>query len=292
MRHFTMSILIAGALGLSGCSKKSSGTYDVSDAATDATAEAPGIADADALWDTRHDVNKLKMALERYEEAYNANPRDRHTLVRLTRGWYFYGDAYAADDAAKEEAWDKAIVWGKKCIGLNREFASLLEKGNETEATAARVLTEDDVPCAYWTATALGKWAGLKGLSTILKHKGTVFAYVTRVSDLKSDYFFNASDRYWGAYYAALPGFAGQDLGKSAEHFDVSIAGSPRYLGTRVLKAQYWAVKTQNKAAFEELLNHVVSAELNSESKIYAENLAEQAKARDLLAQKDDLFAD
>lgn len=291
MRQITQSLLLIGALSLTGCSKKSSGSYDIPDATNDAAAAPTGVS-ADDLWGERQDSNKLQLALERYEANYAVNPRDRQTVIRLTRGWYFYGDAYQSTDEEKAAAWDTAIGWGKKCLGLNREFTALLEKGNETEATAARVLTEDDVACAYWTATALGKWAGLQGLSTLLKNKGTVFALITRVTELKPDFFYSAPDRYWGAYYAALPGFAGQDLGKSATHFDASIAGSPAYLGTSVLKAQYWAVKTQNKEAFETLLNGVVSADISGSPKIMPENMAEQAKARDLLSRKDDLFAD
>jgi hypothetical protein len=290
MRHLTQSFILIGALSLTGCGKKSSGSYSTADAATDATVEAPTAVDANDLWEQRADPNKLKLALERYEQAYNVNPRDKDTLIRLTRGWYFYGDAYVSDDAEKEAAWDTAIGWGKKCMGLNREFSSLLD--NESEATATRVLTENDVACTYWTATALGKWAGLKGLSTILKHKGTVFAYVTRVTELKPEFFYNAPDRYWGAYYSALPSFAGQDLGKSETHFEASIAGAPGYMGTRVLKAQYWAVKTQNKEAFESLLNEVISADISGNPKLLPENTAEQAKARALLAQTGDLFAD
>ena len=51
-------------------------------------------------------------------------------------------------------------------------------------------------------------------------------------------------------------------------------------------------VKTQNKEAFEALLNEVISADISGNPKLLPENTAEQAKARALLAQTDDLFAD
>ncbi len=275
---------------LTACGKKSTGTYDVPDAV--AESEGPSAMDAESLWEQRHDVAKLEMALEKYEEAYNSNPRDRKIAAKLVRGYYFLGDAYKTETADKVAAWETAIEWGKKCLAINRDFTALLEKGNETEATAVRALGENDVPCMYWTASALGKWGKTQGLATLLKHKGTVYAYVTRVTELKPTFFYSAPDRYWGAYYSALPGFAGQDLDKSLAHFDASIAASPEYLGTKVLKASYWAYKAQDKDTFASLLGEVLAFDIESEPKIRAENMAEQAKARELLAQMDDLFAD
>lgn len=285
MRSFG-TVLLMGAL-LTGCSKKPSGTYDVPDAVTDATSDN---AEADALWEQRSDKASLEQALSLYEAAYQADPRNREVAGRIVRGWYFMGDVHETDPAAKEAAWDTAISWGKKCLAINDEFTARVNAG-ESEEEASTSLGADDIPCMYWTATSLGKWARMKGLPTLLKHKATVFVYISKISELQPDYFHGAADRYWGAYYAALPSFAGQDLGRSLEHFDASIAMAPNYLGTRVLKADYWAVRTQNRDAFTTLLNEVISADATVDPTIQAENEAEQAKAQALLDNIDEYFA-
>jgi hypothetical protein len=143
----------------------------------------------------------------------------------------------------------------------------------------------------YWTAIALGKWAKLKGFSTLLKHKDTVKRYVATVQNLDEDYFYHAPDRYFGSYYAIAPSFAGGDMNKSKNLFEKSISGSPSYLDTKVLYAQYYATKQQDRRLFERLLNEVISADPNAVPDIAPENKAAQAKARHLLETKGDYFS-
>lgn len=286
------TLVLAGAL-LAGCSTKHKGTYEMAQSTAGAVGSAGQLKiEADALWEQRSDKAQLQAALAKYEQAIAADPTNREIAGRLVRGWYFLGDAHETDDDAKLAAWDVSITWGKRCLAINQDFTALLEKGDEKEATAVRVLTEDDVPCLYWTSSALGKWAKMSGLGKTLKNLPTVKAYMTRVGELDPDFYFSGPDRYWGAYYAAIPSFAGQDLDLSREHLDKAIAANPEYLGTTVILADYWAVKTQDKAAFEAALNTVLAANPDAVAEIASENRAEQAKARALMAKKSDLFAD
>lgn len=288
----TRTLAFASVLLLAACGGAHQGSYEV--AAAGAAVDNAELlrSGADALWEQRGDPEKLKQALAAYESLAAANPSDRALLALISRGYYFLGDGHLTDPAQKLEAWDKSITWGKRCLALNAEFTALLQKGDETEATAARVLTAEDAPCAYWTATSLGKWARLQGISVVLANKETVFAWMQRIEATTPDYFYGATSRYWGAYYAALPSFAGQDLNKSKESFEKAIAASPNYFGTRVLYAEYWATRTQNKATFEEQLNFVINGDLSALPEIRAEQEAEQRKAQALLAQKDEFFAE
>lgn len=286
MRQIT---ILSTAVFLLGCSTKHPGSYEVGQATGTAT---PGPQEnADRLWESRADKAELQKALTEYEAVYQTDPTNRHAAVRLTRGYYLLGDAHESEMSGKLTQWESAISWGKKCIALNTEFTALLEKGDEDEESASRALKTDDVPCLYWTATALGKWAKNKGLATTLKHIGTVKAYIARVEELDPSFFHAAAHRYWGAYYAAIPSFAGRDLDRSKTEFDKSIEMAPNYLATRVLLAEYWAVKTQNKAVFQENLNYVINADATAASDVVPENQIEQTKAKDLLARMDDLFA-
>jgi len=177
-------------------------------------------------------------------------------------------------------------------MAINANFAQLMDKGGETEATAAsKAMAKEDVPCLYWTASALGKWAKLTGFTTLLKHKDTVKSYIETVERLDATFSYAAPDRYWGAYYAIAPSFAGGDLTKSKTHFDKSIEAAPAYLATKVLYAQYYATKMQDAALYEKLLNEVIEADANIEPAIAPENSAEQGKAKKLLENKADHFA-
>lgn len=283
-------VLIAG-LALTGCSTKHAGTYEVATANTAAGSSEALMAEAEALWAQRTDLAMLQAALGKYEQVAAADPTNREAVARLVRGYYFLGDRQTDKDQ-KLATWDTAITWGKRCLAINTEFTELLEKGDETEATAARAFTEEDVPCLYWTSSALGKWAKLSGLGKTLKNLPTVKAWMTRVQELDPDYFYSGPDRYWGAYYAAIPSFAGRDLDKSRRHLDAAIAAHPEYLGTKVILAEYWARGSQDRETFVTALQEVLDADPDVLDDIAAENRAEQDKARALLANVDEYFAE
>ena len=74
---------------------------------------------------------------------------------------------------------------------------------------------------------------------------------INRVGELDKNFFHGAFNRYWGAYYAVAPSFAGGDMDKSIENFRKSIKIEPNYLGNCVLVASYWAVKKGDKKLFQ-----------------------------------------
>ncbi|MDP2311182.1 MAG: TRAP transporter TatT component family protein [Pseudomonadota bacterium] len=273
---------------------KQIGTYAVEAPAAASSAEQKASlkAEADALWIERGDKAKLQAALVKYEQAYTMDATDRDVAHRLVRGWYFLGDGHETEKDAKLSAWSTSIEWGKKCLAINGEFTALLTKGDEDEASAARAFTAADVPCLYWTSSALGKWAKLTGLTTTLKHLPTVKAYMTRAGDLDPTFYYSGPDRYWGVFYAALPSFAGQDLEKSKQYFEKAIAAQPDFAGNNVLFAEYWATKTQNKPEFEKALNGVLAQPTNLIPDVQPELESEHRKATALLANAGNYFAD
>jgi hypothetical protein len=280
------------SLTVTACGKKQTGTYEVAKATVEATAAEGLKAEAEALWAERGDAEKLKAALAKFEGAYNANPTDREITARLVRGWYFLGDAHETETDAKNLAFDTAVSWGKRCLAINTDFKARLDKGDQKETEVVDALVKEDVPCMYWTSSALGKWAKLNGILTSLKHIDTVKAYMGRIGDLQPDFFYHGPDRYWGAYYSLIPSFSGRDLDKSKSHYDKSIAGSPQYLGTQVLVADTWAVNSQDKATYLRNLQAVIDADPGDDPDIGPENRAEQKKAKRLLDQASERFAD
>jgi hypothetical protein len=277
-------------LALAACAPKQRESFDVLDAPAAEPAVSPARVEADALWEQRDDRSKLLAALAKYETAWAADARDRHVGERLTRGYFFLGDAHETVDDARVAAWDQSIAWGRRCLAINPQIQALLAKGDETEVTAVRAATIEDVPCLFWTATALGRWSRVKGQAAVLANVATVKAYITRVDELDPDFYYRAADRYWGAYYAGIPSFAGKDLERSKEHFDKALEHAPGFVGTKVLLAEFWAVETKDRATFEAALNQVLRADENALPEIRPEALAEKRKAEALLAREDELF--
>lgn len=271
---------------LAGCGKHP-GAYTAAGAATSPADAA--LAEADALWAERVDGAKLEAALGKYDAALALDPGNRHALERLVRGWYFYGDSFTTDVPLQVERWGKAIEYGTRCLALNPQIAQAITDGAK-EKDAVAFATKDDVGCLYWTASALGKWGKAQGLAKTLKHLPTVKAYITKVEELEPEYWHFGPARYWGAYYAALPSFAGQDFEKSAASFATSAAGAPDYLGTYVLRAEFLAVPTKDVATFDADIAKVLAADASAFPEFAPENTKEQEKAQRLQAKRAELF--
>ena len=77
---------------------------------------------------------------------------------------------------------------------------------------------------------------------------------------------------------------------KSAQHFNISIDAQPDYWGTRILMAEEWAIKEDNKALYEELVNYVLAGDPNVIPEIKPENECEQRKAQKLKDDIDEYF--
>lgn len=279
--------LLALALIVSACNKAPGAYKAAGDAAATADGQNPTVVEANALWEQRDDPVKLKAALDKYEAALADNPQSRHVLRRLTRGWYFYGDAHASEKEAKMERWVKAIDYGKKCLAVNPEFRARIE-GGEKEKDAIGSAVKADVPCIYWLATSIGKWGNEQSLTTRLKNLPTVKAYMSAIDNIDATFFHYGPSRYWAAYYALHP--LQKDLVKSGEFFAASAEGSPYYLPTRGLRAEYWAVRSQDVGQFTEDLEFILAFDVSTAPDVRAENLAEQAKAKTLLADRARLF--
>ena len=281
-------------LGLSfltilACGKKP-GSYEIKSASEDAQVDQLR-AEADSLWEERGNKDQLLKSLDAYEQLFAQNSTDKEVAARLVRGWYFYGDAHESEIEAKRSAWDKAFTFGDKCLSINPAYAAAIANKESREAAAVH-LTKEDVPCTYWTASALGKWAKAGGLAVTLKHIGTAEEFMKKIEEHEPTYFYGAVNRYWGALYAGKPSFAGQDLERSQAEFEKSMDISADYLGTRILYADYWATKNQDQiAVFDEMVQYVMQVDLDAlDPALRPENEAEKRKAEALWAQRADLF--
>ncbi len=273
---------------LTACGKHP-GTYTVGSAASNVSEADLLLSKADSAWDDRVDEEKLVLALGSYATVLEKDPTNRHALERLVRGWYFHGDAFTSDTTVAVERWGKAIEYGTQCLALNEAFAKAIADGGKEKDAVAHA-TKDDVACLYWTATALGKWAKAQSLSKTLKFLPTVKAYISKAEELEPEYWHFGPARYWGAYYAALPSFAGQDFDKSGAYFAASIEGAPDYLGTYVLRAEFLSVPLGKVAEFDADLKRVLDADPNKDPETAPENTMEQAKAKRLIEKRSELF--
>ena len=284
------TVLVAGLLGACGASRDVAYTSAAevktsAGAAVDSALETS----ANAAWDQRENLLKLREAIKLYEQLAGQQPTRRDVMARLARAYYLLGYGHLEEESEVLAAYHAGASWGERILGLSPKFRERVAAG-EDDYKVLDTTSKEDAPGIYWAYANLGKWAVRKGFTTVLKFKSKLKAFIDRVAELDPEYYFGAADRGLGAFYAKAPSFAGGDLDKAKQHFDRSLEIAPNYFGTKVLMANYYAVKRQDRALFARLLNEVIAGDPNTLPDAIAIQKIEQIKAKALLGQIEDLF--
>lgn len=285
-------LVILAVLATSGCAgRKAAWEGDKKDQGGGAADVQKLVAEGDAHWAKRTDPAEIKAAIAAWEKAAAADPKNVDVLVKLTRGNYFLADGYLRDDEKEYlRRMDLGVKWGEKAmIAASPDFEAKMRSGGKLP-DAVKLVPKEGVPAMYWYASSLGKWAKRKGFAVLLGQKDNVKATMDRVLQLDPNFYYGGPHRYFGAYYAVAPAFAGGDLGKSKEHFDKSLEIEPKYVGTKILWAQELAVKEQDEATFDRLLKEVLDTPDDVIADVIPETIVEKQKARELMQEKEELF--
>jgi hypothetical protein len=252
------------------------------------------VASAQEAWLKREDSAQAKAAVDAYKAASELDPSNADVLAELAHALYFYADCTLRFDESNPDLYknthEEGIRAAERALSaMSPAFADKMASGSRIE-DAISVLDSSAVPALYWRSSNLGRWASLESFATLLSYKDEVRAIMQFCLDEDPTYWYAAPDRYFGVFYSRTPGFAGGDMKKSAAHFNLSIDAQPNYWGTRILMAEEYAIKEDNRALFEELVNYVLEGDPNVIPEIRPENVCEQRKAKKLKDEIDDLF--
>jgi hypothetical protein len=252
------------------------------------------IEEGDAAWAERGEEAQVAVAIQKWEAAVEMDGADHETWVKLSRAYYFLADGHMSFDEARAEemlaTYEKGIAAAERAlVAISPDFARRMRAGTRIEE-AVEILDATAVPALYWRSSNMGKWGIAKGFATVLAYKDEIRAIMARCLELDATYFHYGPHRYFGAFYARVPAFAGGDLERSKQHFEQALAGAPYYLGTHTLWAEFYAVKAQNRQVFDEHIAAVLAADPNANADVAPENAIELRRARDLQGKADELF--
>lgn len=251
--------------------------------ATEAKALQP---EAMKLWEKRYDKATLEECLAKFEKIREGMPENTEILELLARGYFLLGELSQNHDE-KMKVYAKSRDYGMAGMSLNPEFQKLADKDIEK---AVKTLTIKEVPFAFWTAAALGRWSKLNGVMSSLKYKDRMLAMIAKVEELQPDYFHGAPLRFWGGFYAVAPGFVGGDMKKSKKYFDDVMKKFPEYVGSKVAYAELYLVEKDDEKEFKKVLEEVIAAPLPPNKDIEPENMLEKKKAEILLSKIKEIF--
>jgi len=279
---------------LAACGTGRTSQWDVQ-APAPAAAPAPGgespAAAAEAAWARRGDRVELERAIAQWEAALAQKPDDVAIFGHLARAYYLLSDGFLRkpeDKAAYLANMEKGTGYGERGLAAASPAFKAKVKDGEKVEEAIKLVGRDGLEPMYWYVVNLGKWARAKGLAALLGNKDRAKGVMTRALELDETFFHGAPHRYFGAYWSLLP--VGRDLDKSKQHFERSLAIAPNYAGTKVLMAETYAVKKQDKALFDRLLAEVLALPDDAIPGLEPETRIEKDKARELQAKANELF--
>lgn len=251
-------------------------------------------ATGDELWAQRDDRAKLEGAIAAWEKAVSADPKDGATLTKLARAYYFLSDGFIAlePEAKKAElaAYQKGVDFGERALlVLEPEFEADM-KAKKSFEDGIRKISSKGMEAAYWYCTNLGRFASNQGLSERLYYKDKLKTAMERILELDPKFYYGAADRYFGAFYTVLPGFAGKDTDRAARHFASSLEYAPEYLSTKVVQAQFLAKDLDDEDMFRQLLEAVLASPDTDNVDIAPENRAAKRHAKKMLDEIDEIF--
>ena len=254
--------------------------------------------EAEETWKGRLKEANVDKCIELWKSIIAKDPGDWRIMIRLARGYYLKADSvYGFNMEEQKDLFLETLQKGtdiaeRALVTMSPEFAAKMKEMGENAKPdkAITVIGKEGVPAMFWYATNLGKWAKTKGFTTILYWKDTVKAIMEHVLTLDEEYLDYGPHRYFGVFYSVAPAFAGGDMNKSKKHFELALEKAPLVFGTKVLYAQNYLIKTQDRDKYEQILKAVVSGDPNTREDVVPENIIEQKKAKILLDDIDEYF--
>jgi len=255
------AVIAALVTALSACGAPSVSTQ--ASVTPEALAKAKDLAgQAQSLFQQRRDPQALRQAIDLWEQALAQDPSDVTSAVMVARALQLLGEGFLHRQPADQRValYQRGTDATLRALeAISPRFAQLIGQGVAIE-TAVDALQSTAAPLVYWYAMDLGSYARAKGAVEGLKQKDRLVALMSWVHDRDPRYHFNGADRFFGAFYAAVPEAFGGSLQKSRAHFQAALDGAPQYTGTYLLMAAFYATRASDRPLFDRLLGQVESA--------------------------------
>ncbi|MCH7764258.1 MAG: hypothetical protein IIB95_11070 [Candidatus Marinimicrobia bacterium] len=242
-------------------------------------------------WDKRSSKNDAVMATFFMEKAHLLEPENLGLALRLSRAYHFQAYYIETDQNQKDSLFTHGATISMNVIKQSPAFKQVYNDVNGDSMTkmiqSVAAVEKEYIDALYWWAANMGRYLSSKSVRERLDYRDLAESVIHRVLSLNPDYFYGGPYRYFGAFYARIPGV---ELKRSEEYFNKAIKSHPNYLGTYVLRARFLHTKAGDRDKFKQDLDYVINADPALIPEVMPENLYEQKLAQMLLEQEDLLF--
>ncbi|MDP6533233.1 MAG: TRAP transporter TatT component family protein [Candidatus Marinimicrobia bacterium] len=242
-------------------------------------------------WGKRIRPKDARLAHIMLKRAVSLTPHDQQLVALFARVCHFLAYYVEKDSETKEILYLEGADAAWECIVALPEYEQIFNSAQGDSAAKSlaslSVLTGNSIPLMYWYCANKGRYLAHKKVVERLHYRETLETMMHKIMSENSDYYFGGPSRFFGAFYARLPGV---DLSIAADYFNKSIENSPDYFGTYILRARYLHTKAGDRTAFEKDLQFVLDADPTVLPDVMPENLMAQERAEELLTHINMLF--
>lgn len=231
--------------------------------------------------------------LKLLEGVAESDPTNVRYLQLASMGYASYALAFAEDEPVRALLfYSRAEAYGVRAMVQRGIPRSAFAADAPTMRAALRRLGRGDVPLVFWTANAWGNAISLQPDDPdVIAAVPTANALMQWVREQDADYFYGGPSLYFGVYYGSYPPSLGGRPDLSRQSFEQARASARgKFLMTDVLYARTYAVQTQDRRLFHDLLTRVAEAPANLLPEQGLANAVAQRRARALLAREEELF--
>ncbi len=236
---------------------------------------------------------KLQELIKINEEIIAIEPANFKALTALGNYLFLLGFAYTTDIAEKEKLYTRAVEYSEMAMYTNKEFASLVDKG-ESIYEASRVLGERDMePMFYWYCAGGQRWThclGFWGKVTNFRIPAKSKMVLNRMAAIDENWHRGQVMFCYATLYTIPPAIFGGDMKKGKEYFDKAVALGPDCANHFVIRAKYYQTKIGDKEAFKKDLEHAIAINPAESSSPYPWSVYYQAEAKRMLQKMNDYF--
>jgi hypothetical protein len=250
-----------------------------------------GLVTMQGLWDSARDNETLLLLLAQNYSAYSFGFIEDEAELAAARG---------DDDEAQRQYrrarrfYLRGRRYGLYLLEMNHEGfkAQMRRPLAEFERYLQDEMDEDDVPALFWTAYG---WASAINVSRddmgMIADLSTAMALVRRCYELDPTFYDRGPVLFMANVYAGFPEALGGNPERGRQLYESVIRLNDSDLLPMYMLASTYAVQTQNRAMFQELLNKVLSTRDRDPKKRLTNAIARRRAVR-LLARTSDLFVE
>jgi hypothetical protein len=237
----------------------------------------------------------IESNLKLLEALIESDPGNSELILLAAQGYVSYALAFADDrdnPARAKMLYERGRNYANRWL-IEKHNTDLLAIQNlDSYTETVNNLPDKAVPGVFWFANG---WAqsillSLDNVQSVAKlpYAETAMRFVLERDE---DFYYGGAHMFFGSYYGARPRMLGGDPEKAREHFDRQreISGGG-FLISQYLELRYVAMMTLDEKLAHELIDEILTYDLDKRPEIRLVNRVAQDKAREVQAHFEEYF--